>query len=198
MALCRECFSCGDNQHNINLNGGYLIRKQDYDMEKKNLIYSVMLWTMFGARTMAYTCSYESAKAIADDLLDIFRQLYEAHYIIESIRLIDDYEADDEQSMRANNTSCFCFRSVAGSNKLSRHSMGMAVDINPLYNPCVRLTAGGIRTVQPGTATPYADRRGHFPMKITKRDQACRLFTSHGFHWGGAWRSVKDYQHFEK
>lgn len=137
-------------------------------------------------------------KAIADDLLDIFRQLYEAHYIIESIRLIDDYEADDEQSMRANNTSCFCFRSVAGSNKLSRHSMGMAVDINPLYNPCVRLTAGGIRTVQPGTATPYADRRGHFPMKITKRDQACRLFTSHGFHWGGAWRSVKDYQHFEK
>jgi len=137
-------------------------------------------------------------RAIAQDLIDIFRQLYEAHYIIESIHLIDDFGADDEQSMRANNTSCFCFRRVAGSQKLSRHSLGMAVDINPLYNPCVRLKSAGQRTVQPSTATPYADRRGKFPQKITKSDLVYRLFTAHGFRWGGAWRSVKDYQHFEK
>ena len=28
-------------------------------------------------------------------------------------------------------------------------------------------------------------------------DEAYRLFTAAGFRWGGAWRSVKDYQHFE-
>lgn len=137
-------------------------------------------------------------KAIAQEILDIFRQLYRAHYVIESLRLIDDFEADDERSMRANNTSCFCYRRVAGSQKLSRHALGMAVDVNPLYNPCVRIKAGGQRTVQPATATPYADRRGRFPQKISKSDLAYRLFTSHGFRWGGVWRSVKDYQHFEK
>ena len=69
-------------------------------------------------------------KDIAEDLLDIFRQLYEAHYPIEHIRLIDDYDADDELSMRDNNSSCFCFRVVSGTRKLSKHARGMAVDIN--------------------------------------------------------------------
>ena len=36
-------------------------------------------------------------KAIAADLADIFRQLYDAHYPIERIRLIDDYDAVDER-----------------------------------------------------------------------------------------------------
>ena len=48
-------------------------------------------------------------KAIAQDLLEIFRQLYEAKYPIASVRLIDDFDASDEKSMSANNTSCFNF-----------------------------------------------------------------------------------------
>lgn len=137
-------------------------------------------------------------KAIADDLLDIFRQLYKANYIIESIRLIDDFDADDERSMCANNTSCFCYRAVAGSKKLSRHALGMAVDINPLYNPCVRQHKDGKRIVQPTTASPYVDRQRSFPQKIDKSDLCYRLFVAHGFRWGGAWKRSKDYQHFEK
>ncbi len=137
-------------------------------------------------------------KAIADDLIDIFRQLYEAYYIIESIRLIDDFDADDERSMRANNTSCFCYRAVSGSQKLSCHALGMAVDINPLYNPCVRQQKNGKTIVQPTTAKPYVDRQHSFPQKIDKSDLCYRLFVAHGFRWGGAWRTVKDYQHFEK
>ena len=34
-------------------------------------------------------------KAIAQDLVDIFRRLYQARYPIEKIRLIDDYDTDD-------------------------------------------------------------------------------------------------------
>ncbi|MEE0622120.1 MAG: M15 family metallopeptidase [Alistipes onderdonkii] len=26
----------------------------------------------------------------------------------------------------------------------------------------------------------------------------CREFLRHGFTWGGHWKSLKDYQHFEK
>src|SRR3712207_4381037 len=77
-------------------------------------------------------------KTIAADLVGIFRELYKHRYPIQSIRLIDEFGADDERSMRANNTSAFCYRQVKGSTKLSLHSQGRAIDINPLYNPCVR------------------------------------------------------------
>jgi hypothetical protein len=136
-------------------------------------------------------------KAIASDLVKIFRQLYDQRYPIESIRLIDDFDANDEKSMRANNTSCFCYRKVKGQRKLSKHALGRAVDINPLYNPCVRYIRGR-RTIQPSTATRYANRKASFNHKITRQDAAYKLFISHGFRWGGAWRTVKDYQHFEK
>lgn len=92
----------------------------------------------------------------------------------------------------------FCYRVVRGSKKLSAHAKGMAVDINTLYNPCVRRSRSGKLTVQPSVAAKYADRRGSFPYKIERGDLVWKLFTSRGFKWGGAWKSVKDYQHFEK
>ncbi len=137
-------------------------------------------------------------RAIAADLLDIFRQLYEARYPIERIQLPDDFDADDERQMRANNTSCFCFRVIKGSTKLSAHAQGLAVDLNPLYNPCVKTRRDGTLFIQPSTAAPYVDRSRRFAHKIDRQDLAYRLFIQHGFSWGGAWRSSKDYQHFEK
>lgn len=137
-------------------------------------------------------------RAIADDLLDIFRQLYEARYSIERIQLPDDFDADDERQMRVNNTSCFCFRVIKGSTKLSAHAQGLAVDLNPLYNPCVKMRRDGTLFIQPSTAAPYVDRSRRFAHKIDRQDLAYRLFIQHGFSWGGVWRSSKDYQHFEK
>ena len=137
-------------------------------------------------------------KAIAKDLLDIFRELYRQKYPIERIRLIDDYEASDERSMRDNNTSSFCFRKVSGTTKLSKHALGMAVDVNTLYNPYVRTGKDGRRIVEPSTAVKYVDRTRSFPYKIVKGDLLYRLFLQHGFQWGGSWRTMKDWQHFEK
>lgn len=136
-------------------------------------------------------------KAIAADLLAIFRALYDAQYPIGEMRLIDDYDADDNRSMAANNTSCFCYRRIAGSKRLSKHSLGMAVDINPLYNPWVRTVNGRI-VVAPVEATPYADRKAAFPCKLTQGDLCTHLFIQYGFRWGGNWKNSKDYQHFEK
>lgn len=137
-------------------------------------------------------------KAVSESLIAIFKELYEARYPIERMVLIDNYGADDELSMRANNTSAFNFRFAAGSTTvLSSHSMGTAVDINPLYNPYVKVREG--RTiVEPTTARDYVDRTKSFPYKIVAGDLCHRLMLKHGFEWGGAWRSVKDYQHFEK
>ena len=135
---------------------------------------------------------------IAADLRDIFAALYQARYPIERIRPISDYGDDDERSMRANNTSCYCYRPVAGTTKLSKHAQGLAIDINPLYNPCVRRRKDGTLLIQPATGRPYVDRSRTFKYKLTKQDLCYRLFTEHGFRWGGSWRSLKDYQHFEK
>lgn len=136
-------------------------------------------------------------KAIADDLLDIFRQLYEARYPIERMTPIDDYDADDERSMTDNNTSSFCFRQISGSKNLSKHALGMAVDINPLYNPCVR-KKDGKTVVEPAAGKRYANRRKSSPYKLKRGDLCHRLFMEHGFKWGGDWNSLKDYQHFER
>lgn len=131
-------------------------------------------------------------KAIATDLLHIFRALFEAQYQINSIRLIDDFGGSDDLSMMANNTSCFNYRKVPGDSNLSKHAYGLAVDINPLQNPY--LPNG---RVLPPAAVEYVDRSKSFPHKIDKKDLAYLLFTSHGFTWGGSWIG-KDYQHFVK
>ena len=132
-------------------------------------------------------------RRIAQDLVEVFRALYRARYPIRSIRLIDEFGGSDEASMEADNTSCFNYRPVSGGRSLSRHAQGLAVDINPLENPCIK---NG--TVLPPSGAPYVDRTQDFPHKIDRNDLCYKLFVDHGFRWGGAWRSLKDYQHFER
>lgn len=136
-------------------------------------------------------------QAIADDLLEIFRTLYDARYPIERMVLIDEYGADDTRSMEANNSSAFNYREIRNTGKLSKHSYGYAVDINPLFNPCVFIR-NGRTTVDPEAGAPYADRTRDFVGKIDHDDLCYKEFRKHGFIWGGDWNSLKDYQHFEK
>lgn len=136
-------------------------------------------------------------KTVAIDLIEIFRSLYKARYPIERMELIDVYDGNDEMSMEMNNTSCFNFRKKTGVNELSAHARGLAVDVNPRYNPYVK-NRNGVVTVKPETSAEYFDRSAEFPHKIDREDLCYRLFREHGFQWGGTWRSVKDYQHFEK
>lgn len=139
--------------------------------------------------------------AIADKVLAIFMQLYEAGYRIERMVLIDNFDADDETSMRANNSSSFNFRFMTGSTtKISKHGLGLAIDINTLYNPYVKQKSDGTWHIEPATGEEYAfnrENRSDIPYKIDHEDLAYKLFTAAGFEWGGDWTSLKDYQHFE-
>ena len=134
-------------------------------------------------------------KHIAEDVLDILRQLYENDYPIEKIRLVDEYDADDQKSMEDNNSSSFNFRLISHTNRISNHGLGLAVDINTLYNPYTKVV-NGERIIEPVTGEPYLDRDASFDYKIEKGDLCYRLFTEHGFEWGGDWTDRKDYQHF--
>ena len=128
---------------------------------------------------------------IADAVLDIFRELYEAKYPIEKIRLVDEYDADDETSMRDNNSSSFNFRFISHTTRVSKHGLGLAIDINTLYNPYTKVVDGE-RIIEPATGEPYLDRDADFPYKIDHDDLAYKLFTEAGFEWGGDWTDRKD------
>ena len=136
-------------------------------------------------------------KQIADDLLEIFSTLYDNAYQIDKIQLIDVYDADDDLSCADDNTACFNYRVVAGSTALSKHALGMAIDINPFYNPYVTYPDGKER-ISPAGSEVYADRSNDNPHMIRKGDLCYQLFIDHGFTWGGEWKSLKDYQHFQK
>ena len=140
-------------------------------------------------------------KLIAEDVLEIFEKLYDAAYPIERMVLPDNYMADDEIMMRDNNSSSFNFRFISHTKKISKHGLGMAVDINTLYNPYHKFVTkedGTISEVlEPATARPYLDRNKDFDYKINKDDLCYKLFIEKGFEWGGEWGDLKDYQHFE-
>lgn len=136
---------------------------------------------------------------IAYPTMKVFYQLYKWEYPIESVRLVDDYEGDDERSMEANNSSAFNYRMIEGSTQLSKHALGLAIDINPKINPYVREDG-----YFPKNATEYLERdpkrcKGeHADKMIHKNDIAYKIFKRNGFSWGGEWNNSKDYQHFER
>ncbi len=139
-------------------------------------------------------------QAIADKVLRVMRRLYEAGYRIERIELIDNYGASDTRSIDHNNTSAFNFRTVAGTNRLSRHARGLAIDLNPLYNPYIVYKRVKGRIVPSTHRRKWAfdrDTRNDIPYKIDSEDLAVKLFLQEGFNWGGDWTSEKDYQHFD-
>jgi hypothetical protein len=127
----------------------------------------------------------------AEQMVAAFRDLYAARFPVQQIVPVDRYDADDQASMRANNTSGYNCRYVAGTTRWSEHSYGRAVDVNPLVNPYVK---GG--SVDPPEGAPYADRSRTDAGMIHSDDAAVRAFAAQGWKWGGYWSSGKDYQHF--
>jgi len=127
----------------------------------------------------------------ADAVLRVFAALFEAHYPIERVQLVDEYGGDDAASTRANNTSGFNCRPVVGNpGAWSEHAFGRAIDVNPLVNPYVR---------DPNLADPalaqYLDRSLDVTGMIRPGDAVVSAFAVIGWQWGGTWSSA-DYQHF--
>jgi D-alanyl-D-alanine carboxypeptidase len=125
-------------------------------------------------------------------VLGVFAKLFKARYPIQRLRLVDAYQADDDRSMAANNTSGFNCRRVSGSSSWSEHAFGRAIDLNPLRNPYV--TRGG--RVSPPAGRPYADRARRAAGMVHAGDTVVRSFAAAGWRWGGSWSGSRDYQHF--
>ncbi len=141
--------------------------------------------------------------ALADEVLEIFRELFDAEYEIYSMYLPEtfwdtDALTTDEASIEANNTSAFSYRVIASSGNLSNHARGRAIDINPLQNPYLEFDTAGNVICDHEASWPYLDRTGGLDHMITYDDPAYQLFAGRGYTWGGSWSNPVDYQHFEK
>ena len=168
--------------------------RQDCILPREDLRYlQVVHWNLRGEEQLG---ELVVNRHIAQDVLYVFRELYQVKYPIEKIRLIDEYDADDNASMRDNNSSSFNFRFIPRTHRISKHGLGMAIDINPLYNPYIT-THDGKTMVDPIEGMPYVDRTREFPCKIEHGDICCKIFAKYGFEWGGDWTNSLDYQHFE-
>jgi hypothetical protein len=128
----------------------------------------------------------------ADDIVQVFGELYADDFPIARIEPIERFRGDDDASMAANNTSAFNCRAITGSTRFSQHSYGWAIDINPIQNPYVRGS-----TVLPPAGRDYLDRRDVRPGMLL-RPGAVDAFDRVGWTWGGDWNTLKDYQHFER
>lgn len=132
--------------------------------------------------------------AISNKVCKVFATLYSIGYPIRQMRLVSDFKANDDASMKADNTSAFNCRLMTGSKtKWSNHSFGLAIDLNPFENPYVSKSG----KVSPKEAKRFAKRVHINKAVLLKDDLAVKAFFNEGFIWGGNWHNVKDYQHFE-
>jgi hypothetical protein len=132
---------------------------------------------------------------IAENVIKIFQELYRLKFPINKVRLIDDYDGNDELSMTDNNSSCFNYRNIPGSDILSIHSYGLAIDINPLQNPFIVINNNKNITVYPKEGALFLNR---YNRRAGMVEPIVELFKNHGFDdWGGMWNDPIDYHHFQ-
>ena len=169
---------------------GKSMPKEDSLIKFSDLSYLKL--TYYGFDNKIHNGEMVVSKEVAPEAVSIFKELYEKKYPIEKVKLIDEYDGDDEASMEDNNTSAFCYRVISGTDTLSNHAKGLAIDINPKQNPHVTETA-----VLPQGSESFANRDDIKRGMIKKYDLCYKAFTKRGWGWGGHWKNP-DYQHFEK
>lgn len=128
---------------------------------------------------------------VAADVEELFKEMRRQRFPLESVVPASDprFDWSDEAMMAANNSSGFNYRTIAGTNRLSYHAFGRAIDLNPALNPYVR---GG--RIEPPGATYNLEKPG----TIGSDSFIVAFLEARGWTWGGRWTEPIDYQHFQK
>ena len=117
----------------------------------------------------------EKIKAVFDELLKIKFPIY---------KVDKSYQRNDEDIINDNITTGYNYRYIMGTDELSKHAKGYAIDLNPKVNPA-----------KPSKISHVYDEsieKG----KITK--EVIDIFKKHGFKWGGEiFDDFWDSHHFE-
>jgi len=125
----------------------------------------------------------------------LFRRLWQLGFPVRQLRLVDDFAASDDASMAADNSSAFNFRVIAGTDLLSQHALGRAIDINPVENPWRKADPAGAGRIVPDAGRAFADRTVIRPGMIVRPGPVVAAFDELGWEWGGDWRHSFDDHH---
>lgn len=145
------------------------------------------------------TSLIEVNEASSKDVKNFFELAYKLKFPINCVAKSSDPEFswDDNKIMTANASTAFNYRNIAGSDKLSLHSRGLAFDINPVQNPYLKYKDGQIIAFEPD-GSKYNSLA---PGTLTNDHPLVQLMISRGWEWGGNWLPESgriDYQHFQK
>jgi hypothetical protein len=98
----------------------------------------------------------------------------------------------------------FSCRKMLGNGAMSIHSMGLAIDINLLQNPCIEIDTERktIKKVIPKDGVFHLNRTPVRPGKTVHAgiidETVIEIFRNNGFNvWGGHWDTPIDYHHFQ-
>ena len=129
-------------------------------------------------------------KSISEDIKTIFNEMFDQKFHVAHAIPVVKYGWNDELSMENNNTYSFCYRNAS----FSKHATGMAIDINPFFNP-VRWKRGlENRINKPEGASRDTTINGTFYSSHPVIKEFRRL----GFFWGHNFKTKFDDHHFEK
>ncbi|HWG93859.1 MAG TPA: M15 family metallopeptidase [Mycobacteriales bacterium] len=162
---------------------------EDCPVALEDLRYLTVSFVGFDDRP--HTGELVVAASVADDVVEVFRQLFEARFPVEEMRLPTTADLEAAPTGDGNNTAGYVCRRARGQTRWSAHALGLAVDVNPFHNPLVKRDL-----VLPELAGAYADRTDVRPGMHVAGGPAVRAFRSVGWTWGGDWRSSKDWMHF--
>jgi D-alanyl-D-alanine carboxypeptidase len=129
--------------------------------------------------------------AVADDVDLVFRRLWQARFPMEQVLIVRTIDEEAPPTGDGNGTGGFVCRATTGGSSFSQHAYGLAVDVNTFQNP---YRSGEV--VLPERASSYLDRGRVRPGMITPDGPVVAAFAEIGWEWGGAWRTLEDYQHF--
>ena len=131
------------------------------------------------------------AANIADEVVQIFRTLYDLDFPIEEMRLPTTADLRAAPTGDGSNTAAYVCRKARGQSRLSSHAYGTAIDVNPFHNPNQRRDV-----VLPELASAYLDRSWRRPGMLLRGSREVKAFTDAGFTWGGTFRTTPDPMHF--
>ena len=104
------------------------------------------------------------------------------------------YGGNDPKQMAADNSSGFnCRRVVGNPYRMSPHSYGIAIDVNPRQNPYRDVTGKW----WPSNGKEFIDRTPRRLGMLSSKSTMVRVLRNEGFFWGGLWNPGRDYQHFQ-
>jgi hypothetical protein len=123
-----------------------------------------------------------------------FDRSLRARFPITRMRNPNAYGGNDPKQMAADNSSAFnCRRVVGNPYRMSPHSYGIAIDVNPRQNPYRDVTGRW----WPSNGKEFIDRTPRRAGMLNSRSTLVRVLGSDGFFWGGRWYPGRDYQHFQ-